>query len=95
MHHRDISSDNLMYDKDEKGRVIGVLNDFDLSIVSSLAEEFGTERTGTVPFMAIDLMRYTDKPLVHLYGEFLSSRFGQQYLTMIVDHDVESFIHLP
>ena len=94
LHHRDISSDNLMYDRDEKRRVIGVLNDFDLSIVSSLAEEFGTERTGTVPFMAIDLMERSDKPLVHLYGEFLSSCFSQQYLTMIVEYDVESFIYV-
>ena len=83
-----------MYDRDEKGHVIGVLNDFDLSIVSSLAEEFGTERTGTVPFMAIDLMERSDKPLVHLYGEFLSSCFSQQYLTMIVEYDVESFIYV-
>ena len=76
LHHRDISANNLMYDRDEKGHVIGVLNDFDLSIVSSLAEEFGTERTGTVPFMAIDLMECSDKSLVHLYGTFMCSCFG-------------------
>ncbi|KAI0086119.1 hypothetical protein BDY19DRAFT_873226, partial [Irpex rosettiformis] len=67
LHHRDISANNLMYYRDAEGHVFGVLNDFDLSIVASLAGEFGTERTGTVPFMATDLMGNDDETPVHIY----------------------------
>jgi len=54
VYHRDISDGNLMYRKD-KGKVIGVLADFDLSSLEGDVTS-NTERTGTVPFMALDLL---------------------------------------
>ena len=42
-----------MYRKVE-GKIVGVLNDFDLASTQQSAT--GTERTGTVPFMALDLL---------------------------------------
>ena len=75
LHHRDISSDNLMYDRDEKRRVIGVLNDFDLSVVMGV-EPLSTskQRTGTEPFMARDLLVLGTSP-PHLYRFDLESLF--------------------
>ncbi|KAF8119507.1 hypothetical protein EV363DRAFT_1145673, partial [Boletus edulis] len=51
VYHRDISPSNLMY----QGKILGVLNDFDLASIQETAT--GTERTGTVPFMALALLR--------------------------------------
>jgi hypothetical protein len=52
--HNDISASNLMYDKDNEDR--GILNDFDLAYVRGGPRPSGTERTGTMPFMALDLL---------------------------------------
>ncbi|KAG1748440.1 uncharacterized protein EDB91DRAFT_1198161 [Suillus paluster] len=53
--HRDASPSNLKVYKTSDGRYIGVLNDYDLS--STQGTPTGNfERTGTVPFMAIDLL---------------------------------------
>jgi len=76
VYHRDISDGNLMYKKDDTGKVIGVLGDFDLS--SLLAKpSTNTERTGTVPFMALDLL--TKKALAgevpHDYGHEAEAYF--------------------
>ncbi|KAH7881945.1 hypothetical protein F5I97DRAFT_1970511 [Phlebopus sp. FC_14] len=75
VYHRDVSPINLLHYRDEKGNVVGVLNDFDQGSTSDHAT--GTERTGTVPLMALDLL--TDESLrgevQHLY-----------------EHDAESFI---
>ncbi|KAH7891046.1 hypothetical protein F5I97DRAFT_124292 [Phlebopus sp. FC_14] len=72
--HRDVSPSNLMY-RIVNGKIVGVLNDFDLASLGGGVT--GTERTGTVPFMALDLL--TEKALrgevMHLY-----------------EHDAESFI---
>ena len=70
IYHRDISDGNLMYRKDiTTGEVIGVLADFDLSSLKAKASR-RTERTGTVPFMALNLL--TTKGLAgeveHDYG---------------------------
>ncbi|KAL6300674.1 hypothetical protein BKA93DRAFT_711129, partial [Sparassis latifolia] len=55
--HGDISLHNLMYDPDTQR---SVLNDFDLAVVREGSEEerepAGKMRTGTVPFMALDLL---------------------------------------
>ncbi|KAI0087700.1 hypothetical protein BDY19DRAFT_1057797 [Irpex rosettiformis] len=67
LHHRDISTNNLMYYRDAEGHVVGVLNDFDLSIVASLADEFESERTGTMAFMATHFMQSDGKSAVHIY----------------------------
>ncbi|KAG2096094.1 uncharacterized protein F5147DRAFT_656706 [Suillus discolor] len=76
VYHRDISPGNLMwYRKGDK--LIGVLNDYDLSSLANAVGPRGNERTGTVPFMALDLL--TEKAqrgeVKHLYR-----------------HDLESFI---
>jgi len=56
VYHRDIRDGNLMYRKDNNtGEVIGVLADFDLSSLEAKTSR-NTERTGTVPFMALDLL---------------------------------------
>ena len=52
--HNDISVSNLMYDKTKNGA--GVLNDFDLAHVRGEPRPSGMERTGTMPFMALDLL---------------------------------------
>jgi Fungal protein kinase len=56
VYHRDISDGNLMYKKDkDTGEVTGVLADFDLSSLEGDVTS-NTERTGTVQFMALDLL---------------------------------------
>ncbi|KAG2355781.1 hypothetical protein BDR07DRAFT_1364871 [Suillus spraguei] len=75
VYHRDISPSNLMVYKTSDGRYIGVLNDFDLS--STRDSSSGQERTGTVPFMAIELLtkEVIKGEVQHLYR-----------------HDAESFL---
>ena len=63
-----------MYRKVE-GKIVGVLNDFDLASTHQSAT--GTERTGTVPFMALDLL--DDLAL-------------QGHVKHAYQHDAESFI---
>ncbi|KAF8915042.1 hypothetical protein CPB85DRAFT_1560513 [Mucidula mucida] len=56
--HRDISMNNIMYRFDEQRNVCGVLNDMDLSSELEDPEDLKTaflRRTGTPPFMAMDL----------------------------------------
>jgi Fungal protein kinase len=52
--HNDISVSNMIYDKTKNGD--GVLNDFDLAHVRGKTRPSGTGRTGTMPFMALDLL---------------------------------------
>jgi Fungal protein kinase len=52
--HNDISVSNLMYDR--ATNCAGVLNDFDLAHVRGMPRPSGMERTGTMPFMALDLL---------------------------------------
>ncbi|KAG1893873.1 uncharacterized protein F5891DRAFT_1256963 [Suillus fuscotomentosus] len=76
VHHRDVSPGNLMwYWRDDKR--IGVLNDYDLSSLADDLGPRGNERTGTVPFMALDLLTKEGQrgEVKHLYR-----------------HDLESFI---
>ncbi|KAJ8584443.1 hypothetical protein M405DRAFT_692892, partial [Rhizopogon salebrosus TDB-379] len=56
VHHRDVSSPNLMWRKDKEGNLLGVLNDYDLSSLRITQGPQGNERTGTVPFMALELL---------------------------------------
>ncbi|EIN11740.1 hypothetical protein PUNSTDRAFT_131895 [Punctularia strigosozonata HHB-11173 SS5] len=55
IHHRDISIGNMMYYETDKDIVKGVLNDYDLCSVYGCPSRNG-ERTGTTPFMALDLL---------------------------------------
>jgi len=59
-HHRDISPGNL-HDED---RGIGVLNDWDLAAVIPSSGTRNTDRTGTKPFMALQLL--SGQPVVHM-----------------------------
>ena len=54
-HHRDISPANIMYYHDGD-RVVGVLNDWDLATALSASSIPNTDRTGTIPFMALQLV---------------------------------------
>ncbi|KAG1869234.1 hypothetical protein C8R48DRAFT_700775 [Suillus tomentosus] len=81
VHHRDISPSNLMVYR-LRGRFMSVLNDFDLSSIKRSLSSIqhiprGFERTGTVPFMALDL----------LTPEAIAGEVEHMYR-----HDAESFI---
>ncbi|KAG2087331.1 hypothetical protein BD769DRAFT_1617619 [Suillus cothurnatus] len=74
VYHRDVSPGNLMwYWKD--GKRIGVLNDYDLSSLADDPGPRGNERTGTVPFMALDLLTEEGQrgEVKHLYRHDLES----------------------
>jgi serine/threonine protein kinase len=51
--HGDISLENLMWDDRRK---VGILNDFDLAKFTDQAGASGKDNTGTLPFMALDLL---------------------------------------
>ncbi|KAJ7447074.1 hypothetical protein B0H11DRAFT_2290249 [Mycena galericulata] len=69
--HRDISRFNLMY-RIHEGKKVGVLNDFDLALFwKDPTLSTSRQRTGTKPFMAIDLL--VEKPPIHLYRHDLES----------------------
>ena len=76
IHHGDISFNNLMYDFLEKtGNPVGILNDFDLATWVDHSTT-NNDRTGTIPFVAIDLL-----------DGGLQGRVPRLYR-----HDMESFI---
>ena len=64
--HRDISISNLMCRRLEDGSVQGVLNDWDVASTSHTESdsEHTNMRTGTMPFMSIDLHQHP--PPVHM-----------------------------
>jgi hypothetical protein len=70
VHHRDISVANLMYYRLD-GQVHGVLNDYDLSILPDNMRTLGTERTGTWPFMAVEMLLKLDDNSPHVYGKLM------------------------
>jgi len=53
IHHGDISLENLMWDDRRK---VGVLNDFDLARFADQSGASGQDNTGTLPFIALDLL---------------------------------------
>ena len=65
-----------MYKRREDGTIVGVLIDFEPAILSG-SQSTNIERTGTMPFMAFDILAsiVTDTPQQHLYR-----------------HDAESFL---
>ena len=70
--HRDISVNNLMVRK-EGDEVFTVLNDFDLAVSVDIKSMSSKHRTGTKPFVAIDLLG--PDPTVHMYCHDLESMF--------------------
>ncbi|KAL1725844.1 hypothetical protein EV714DRAFT_220503, partial [Schizophyllum commune] len=82
--HRDVSENNAMSRREDDGKVVGFLNDWDLGCFVN-ADGVGEgstsqHRTGTTPFMAIDLQRQTG-------GK--SAAADHRYC-----HDLESFFWL-
>ncbi|CAA7263641.1 unnamed protein product [Cyclocybe aegerita] len=76
--HRDVSLNNIMYRKKEDGSACGVLSDFDLALFLSenkAAASTSTQRTGTKPYMAIDLLDNPKVTLLHRYRHDLESLF--------------------
>jgi len=75
--HGDVSLSNLMYKEDNK---YGVLNDFDLSTImepnARNPDRQGLERTGTLPFMAVELLN----------EKGFNGKIPRRY-----DHELESF----
>jgi len=51
--HGDVSLGNMMWDDRRK---VGILNDFDLSKFADQKGQSGQDNTGTLPFMALDLL---------------------------------------
>ncbi|KAF8808813.1 hypothetical protein BYT27DRAFT_7241462 [Phlegmacium glaucopus] len=72
--HGDPSLGNTMYDPDLK---CGVLTDFDLSIFQWEPSVIGTDPTGTIPFMATDL---------------LTEAYWQGLIKRLYRHELEAFI---
>jgi len=72
--HRDLSENNLMF-KFHEGRSKGIVNDWDMASHLDDAGEVplstARHRTGTIPFMARDLL--VDKPPAHIYRHDLES----------------------
>ena len=75
IHHGDISFNNLMYDTSATNGPVGILNDFDLATWVDHSTT-NNDRTGTIPFMAIDML-----------DGGLDDRIPRLYR-----HDLESFV---
>ena len=58
----------------ENGNVYAVLNDLDLAVDADVQRQSSKHRTGTKPFMAIDLLG--GEPTVHMYRHDLESLFS-------------------
>ncbi|KAJ2922169.1 hypothetical protein H1R20_g14924, partial [Candolleomyces eurysporus] len=76
--HRDLSENNLMLHLDNDRNVKGVLSDWDMASFKDALHKVDGQlashhRTGTPPFMAIDLLNPTPPP--HLYRHELESFF--------------------
>jgi hypothetical protein len=65
----------MMWRKNKNGTLIGVLNDYDLSSLATAQSPLGNERTGTVPFMTLDLLTKEGQrgEVKHLYRHDLES----------------------
>ncbi|KAG1826388.1 hypothetical protein DFJ58DRAFT_751139 [Suillus subalutaceus] len=74
VYHRDVSPGNMMWYEID-GKLMGVLNDYDLSRWRMTQVLGGNERTGTVPFMALDLLTEEGQrgEVKHLYRHDLES----------------------
>ncbi|KAG0699558.1 hypothetical protein DFH29DRAFT_42328 [Suillus ampliporus] len=75
VHHRDVSPPNMMYYRTKNGVLMAVLNDYDLSSLAITPGPQSNERTGTVPFMALDLLSPQGQrgQVKHLYRHDLES----------------------
>lgn len=71
--HRDISYTNLMAEEID-GSFRGILNDFDLAVMNNNLAKSSLERTGTLPFMALALLKNPTN-LPHLFRHDVESLF--------------------
>ncbi|KAF9647789.1 hypothetical protein BDM02DRAFT_3245148 [Thelephora ganbajun] len=87
--HRDLSLNNIMY-RIIKGKVYGVLMDYDLaSWTATLTRDYtktSQQRTGTPPFMAHGLLDGTDA--IHLYRHDVESIFYVM-LILVTRYDIQ------
>lgn len=92
--HNDISLSNLMC-TERNGHDVGVLNDFDLATVmepgSRYPEKKGWERTGSIPFLAMDLLKYPDGTQKRWYRHDLES-FMWCLLWVMMEHPPLSWL---
>ncbi|KAK0478865.1 hypothetical protein IW261DRAFT_1481308 [Armillaria novae-zelandiae] len=74
--HRDISPGNIMWRRTSDGQIRGVLNDFDLSSLRDVPGAFSLQCTGTLPYMAYELLiDKNGQPPKHLYRHDVESIF--------------------
>ena len=79
--------------RNKDGKIFGVLNDYDLAILKSNTSPGSKNRTGTKPFMAIDLLG--QKPDVHRYRHDLESMFYVIVFVTTRYHDGEEIADPP
>lgn len=71
--HRDLSVNNIMFTR-RGDKVVGILNDWDLAASATpKGKATSNHRTGTAAYMALDLLKNADKPLLHEYCHDLES----------------------
>ncbi|KAH9855852.1 hypothetical protein C2E23DRAFT_554052 [Lenzites betulinus] len=78
VHHRDLNLKNLMFYRDGDNRPRGVVNDWDFACdTQDLQTHTGLELTGTMPFMAIELLTNAAfrGEVRHMYRHDLESVF--------------------
>ena len=76
--HSDPSLGNVMV-RVRNGEFYGVMNDWDLATLEDKSTHNGLERTGTVPFMALDL---------------LNNAYWEGKISRLYRHDLESFFYM-
>lgn len=73
--HRDLSVNNVMFRR-RSGRVLGVLNDWDLAAPEARSSPAtSAHRTGTAAYMSLELLAHPEKTPFHEYRHDLES-FG-------------------
>ncbi|KAF9071407.1 hypothetical protein BDP27DRAFT_1418981 [Rhodocollybia butyracea] len=72
--HRNVNVANITFQYGSDGSVYGVLNDFDHAIRTDVLRSPSSHRTGTAPYMAIDIL-CTSPPPIHLYRHDLESLY--------------------
>ncbi|KAF9065346.1 hypothetical protein BDP27DRAFT_1366473 [Rhodocollybia butyracea] len=72
--HRNVNVANITFQYGSDGSVYGVLNDFDHAIRTDVLRPPSSHRTGTAPYMAIDIL-CTSPPPIHLYRHDLESLY--------------------
>ncbi|KZV64377.1 hypothetical protein PENSPDRAFT_615504, partial [Peniophora sp. CONT] len=72
IHHKDVALGNLMYSAGMNGEPLGILVDWDIARRKDTTQ---INRSGTIPFVALDFLRSPDKHIEHLYRHDLEAMF--------------------